>query len=135
MNLFDPSRPKLPNSRPTWLRNHIAIPHLEIFPLENGNLEASIWLPTRDETFASKRFSKILSTNEFLDFLSNFRLDPEKTCEELFSHSEPDLTPELRNHIRFEPNPDEDKKSPSHTSHVTPSRKKTKSPQITNLEF
>lgn len=103
MNLFDPLRPKLPNSRPAWLRNHIAIPHIELVPLENNNLEISLWLPLRDETFTSVRFTKIFSIPEFLEFLTQFKLDPEKTCEENFKFNGNYLDPELRtNSVRFE---------------------------------
>lgn len=98
MHLFDPLRPKLANSRPTWLRNHIAISNFEIFPLEDGNIKISIWLPIRDEIFASMRFSKIIKLNSFSELIKDFIINPEETCENLFKNQlEEDLNPELRN--------------------------------------
>jgi len=111
MNLFSPNRPKLVNQRPTWLRNHIAIPHLELFPLEDGNLEISIWLPIKDETFSSMRFTHILSPISLHGFIQNFINDPEETCEFIFKHHPNDaLNPELRNHIRYTTPINEEKK-------------------------
>ena len=94
MNLFDPTRPQLPNSRPAWLRNHIAISHFEIFPLPNNKIELSIWLPIRETSFSSKRFSIKIDLSQLNQILLDFTNDPEKTCEELFS-SNP-ILPELR---------------------------------------
>ena len=131
MNLFDPLRPKLPNSRPTWVRDHIAISNFEIFPLEDGNLEISIWLPIRDETFASMRFTKVIPPIALHGLIQNFINDPEETCEFLFKNQEnQNLNPELRNHIRYETNPESNLKLIKNNSNS-----KSKQKQILNLEF
>jgi len=112
MNLFDPNRPKLPNSRPTWVRDHIVIGNLEIFPLESGLLEISIWLPIRDQTFASMRFTKTLEPIALHGFIQNFINDPEETCEFFFKTEtqNENLNPELRNHIRYQTDPNSETK-------------------------
>ncbi len=128
MNLFDPLRPKLPNSRPTWVRDHIAISHLEIFPLEDGNLELSIWLPLRDETFASKRFTKTISPIFLHGFIQNFINDPEEICEFVFKSNDDDLNPELRNHVRYQ-------NSESNELNPKPKPKSKSIQPITGLDF
>ncbi len=129
MHLFDPLRPKLPNSRPTWFRNNIAISHFEIFPREDGNLDVSIWLPLKDETFASKRFTKILEPIALHGLIQNFINNPEETCEFLFKNEPQGLQPELRNNIRYETDPDAEVKTIKNTNPVR------KPNQPLNLEF
>lgn len=97
MNLFDPSRPKLANGLPTWTHRNIAISHFELRPLPSGNLEISIWLPLKDETFATMRFTKELEPVALHGLIQNFTNDPEATCEFLFL-SEPE-SPELRRYV------------------------------------
>lgn len=96
MNLYDENRPKLPNGRRCWQRNHIYIPDLNIFPLESGDVEISIFLPLKEENFISKRFSIILDPQYLPSFLKNFTNDPEEICEFYFKHPDPQLMPELR---------------------------------------
>ncbi len=108
MHLFDPQRPKLPNQRPAWIRNHIAVDNFQIFPLENGNIEISIWLPIKDSTFASMRFTKEIEPISLHGLIQNFINDPEQTCEFLFQQQPNEaMEPQLRNQIRYETNPDE----------------------------
>lgn len=100
MHLFDPLRPKSPDARPNWLRDHIPIPKFEISPLESGDFELSIWLPIPEKRFASMRFTKILNLLSFQELIKNFVLDPELTCENLFQNEYKTMQPELRHHTR-----------------------------------
>jgi hypothetical protein len=99
MKLYDPNRPRLANGLPTWLNRNIAISHFELRPLENGNLEISIWLPLRDETFATMRFSKTIEPVALHGLIQNFLNDPEATCEFLFQSEPEHLQPELKRYI------------------------------------
>ncbi len=126
MQLFDPNRPKLPNLKPAWSRDHIAINNFEIFPLESGNLEISIWLPIKDSAFTSMRFTKIFSFYEFGILLNEFVNNPEETCEKHFTSQIEILQPQLTNQIRFEYDPNEESK---------PKQKQNKTFTPLNLDF
>lgn len=129
MNLFSPDRPLLANGKPTWLTRNIAISHFELRPLQNGNLEISIWLPLKDETFATMRFSKILEPVALHGILQNFINDPEATCEYLFQ-DEPE-TPEFRRYITNRSDTDE----PDIIA-IKPQNKKKNQPRILeNIDF
>lgn len=98
MQLNSHLRPTSPNGRVCWQRENIIIPNLEIWPLDNSQFELSIWLPIRDQTFASMRFSLSVSNQDLLGILEEFRLDPELTCEKYFGNDIQDdaARPELR---------------------------------------
>jgi len=96
MNLFDPQREFLANGRRTWQRGQIAIPEIQIFPLENLNIRLSIMLPVKEGIFTSKRFEKEITQAELFPALNAFVTDPESWAETFFPPDLPNLQPELR---------------------------------------
>ncbi len=97
--------------------------------MPNGNLEISIWLPLRDETFATMRFTKELEPVALHGLIQNFTNDPEATCEFLFL-SEPE-SPELRRYISNRSNDDD----PSETTQQIRRLNKKKSVVLENIFF
>lgn len=108
MQLHDPTRPTLSNGRPTFLRGSVVIPRPEIWPSQSGQFEVSIFLPIRDGTFSSKRFTtSFISIHDFISFMHNFHDDPEYCCEQHFKANLAALQPELRKQPKLQKEPSE----------------------------
>jgi hypothetical protein len=76
MNLHDPSRPKILH-RPAFSSGWQVIPRLQLWPLENGQVELSLMLPVKDERFAGKWYNIMVDPKDLPMLLSRFQEDPE----------------------------------------------------------
>jgi hypothetical protein len=77
MNLHDPQRPKI-SHRPAFTTGWQIIPRLQLWPLENDEVELSLMLPVQDQRFAGKWYNITVNQYEVPDLLKEFRNSPEE---------------------------------------------------------
>jgi hypothetical protein len=127
MHLFDPQRNFLPNGHKTWLRGDVAIKNPTVRPLQNGNIELSMFLPIREEIFTSKEFKIEITPQELITKLEDFAEDPENFVETHFTSTNRGLLPEVR---KTAP-----QKLSTNTNTNTSTRQNTNQPKLRNLSL